>query len=238
VYARFVDDVGDEAPGDRTRLLDAVEDDVRALLDGHARLAPVAGLGPVLDEHAASIEALLDLIEANRVDQHTARYESFADLMDYCRLSAAPVGRLVLHIADAVTEQNVADSDAVCAALQVLEHCQDVGEDARAGRVYLPAADLQAAGVADSELTGVTTGPLLRQVVGLQVDRAVELLQAGPTLVRRLSGWARFAVAGYVAGGFATAAALRRADYDVLARTIRPGKGGTAARAIRLVAGR
>jgi squalene synthase HpnC len=238
VYARFVDDVGDEAPGDRNLLLDAVDADVRALPTGQARLAPVAGLRPVLQEHAVPLEPLLDLIEANRVDQHTRRYESFDDLLDYCRLSAAPIGRLVLSIAEAVTEQNVFDSDAVCAALQVLEHCQDVGEDARASRIYLPLADLRAAAVAETDLTGHITSPQVREVVRAQVERSLDLLKAGPELVRRLSGWARVAVAGYVAGGFATASALRRADYDVLARTIRPGKAATAAHAIRLVAGR
>jgi squalene synthase HpnC len=237
-FARFVDDVGDEAPGDRKRLLDAVDDDVRALEAGRAQLAPVAGLAPLLAEHPFPIQVLLDLIEANRVDQRIGRYETFDDLLAYCRLSAAPIGRLVLHTADAATDRNVADSDAVCAALQVLEHCQDVGEDARAGRVYLPAADLRAAGVADTDLTATTTSPQLRAVVGVQVQRSLELLQAGPALVRRLPGWARLAVAGYVAGGLATARALRQADHDVLARAIRPGRAATAFHAARLAAGR
>src|SRR5882757_4994519 len=115
-FARFVDDVGDEAPGDRLALLDVIDADVRALPSGTA------------------VSPFLDLIEANRIDQRVSSYSSLADLLHYCDYSAAPVGRIVLHIAEAATEQNVADSDAVCNALQVLEHCQDVGEDARAGR--------------------------------------------------------------------------------------------------------
>lgn len=237
-FARFVDDVGDDAPGDRSRLLDFVEDDVRALWSGTPVLAPVLALRPLVDETGVSAQPFLDLIEANRVDQRVGRYETFADLLDYCRLSAAPVGQLVLRIADAATDANVADSDAVCAALQVLEHCQDVGEDVQMGRIYLPAADLRAAGVTDAELTATTTSPRLRSVVGLQVDRSLELLRAGPRLVRRLRGWARLAVSGYVAGGLATASALRAADYDVLAHPVRPGKLPTAAHAVRLLAGR
>jgi squalene synthase HpnC len=237
-YARFVDDVGDEAPGDRKRLLDAIDDDVRALWTGRARLAPVAAMRPVIEEHGVPIDVLLNLVEANRVDQDTGRYETFDDLIGYCRLSAAPIGRLVLHIAEAATERNIVDSDAVCNALQVLEHCQDVGEDARAGRVYLPAADLRAAGVAVTDLTASVTSAQLRRVVAIQVERALDLLQVGPDLVRRLSGWPRLAVAGYVAGGLATAHALKRADNDVLTRTIRPGKPMTALHAVRLVAGR
>ncbi len=89
----------------------------------------------------------------------------------------------MLYIAAAATPANVADSDAVCAALQVLEHCQDVGEDARAGRVYLPAEDLAAAGVGDADLLAPTTSPGLRRAVAVQVGRCDELLGAGRDLI-------------------------------------------------------
>jgi len=210
-YARFVDDVGDTAAGDRRALLDQVEADVRALGNGTAQLPAVAGLAPVFDACDVPLDPFVDLIEANRVDQRTRRYESFDDLLGYCQLSAAPIGRIVLHIAGAATLANIADSDAVCAALQVLEHCQDVGEDARAGRVYLPAADLRETGVTDDDLLAATTCAGLRRAVAVQVGRSDELLGAGRDLVRRLSGWPRIAVSGYLAGGLATADALRAA---------------------------
>jgi squalene synthase HpnC len=235
-FARFVDDVGDEAEGDRNQLLDLIDDDVRALPHGTSKLAAVVALRPVVDECAIPLAPFLDLIEANRVDQHTYRYETFDDLLGYCRLSAAPVGRIVLYIAGAAYADNVVDSDAVCAALQVLEHCQDVGEDARAGRVYLPAADLKTAGVPDDELLAARTSPRLRSVIAVEVDRAADLLAAGRPLVRRLSGWARLAVASYAAGGWATVSALRQADYEVLARNVRPSRSRTVAHAARLLA--
>lgn len=240
-FARFIDDVGDTGdtpPAQRLRLLDQVEADLRALPSGSARLTPIRALRPLIDECAVPLDPFLDLIEANRVDQRVSRYPAFADLLDYCRLSAAPVGRLVLYIAGAATDVNVADSDAVCAALQVLEHCQDVGEDAQAGRIYLPAGELAAAGIGDDQLLGATTSGRLRSVISVQAQRSVELLGLGTPLVHRLRGWARLAVAGYVGGGLATADALRRADYDVLAQTVRPGRGRTAAHALRLAVGR
>jgi squalene synthase HpnC len=236
-YARFVDDVGDRAPGDRLALLDAVEADVQALDGGTATLPPVAALADVVRECAVPLECFRDLIEANRMDQHVTRYETFEDLLGYCRLSAAPVGRIVLHIAGAATTRNVADSDAVCAGLQVLEHCQDVGEDARSGRVYLPATDLRAAAVGESDLLAPETSPQLRRAVAVQVERAEALLGAGRPLVRRLRGWARVAVAAYVGGGRATAAALREANFDVLRRHVGPSKVTTAVNAMRLMAG-
>jgi squalene synthase HpnC len=236
-FARFVDDVGDEAPGDRSPLLDVVESDVRALWNGEPALPVVSALKPVVVEHGIGIETLLRLVEANRVDQCKARYETFDDLLEYCQLSAAPVGQIVLCIASAATARNVADSDQVCAALQVLEHCQDVGEDARSGRVYLPAGDLRAAGVRDEDLLASHTTATLRSVVALQAGRARELLCAGAPLVRRLRGWSRIAVAGYVAGGLATADALAAADYDVLSAQIRPARARTVRHALRLVIG-
>jgi phytoene synthase len=234
-YARFVDEVGDSAPGDRARLLDVVELDVRAASSGTARIPVVRDLGADLAAGRLGLEPLLDLIEANRRDQTVLSYATFADLLEYCRFSAAPVGRLVLQIAGADTPANREASDRTCAALQVLEHCQDVGEDARAGRVYLPADDLRDAGVSRPDLLGGRAGPGLRRVIALQVARAEVMLAEGDALARRLSGWARIAVAGYVAGGRATADALRRAGYDVLGRTVLPRRYRTARRALPLL---
>lgn len=233
-FARFVDDVGDEAPGgpgDRLALLDVIDADVRALPSGTAVLPVVRALRPLVEQRDTPLAPFLDLIEANRIDQRVHSYPAFSDLLHYCDYSAAPVGRIVLHIAGAATEQNILDSDAVCNALQVLEHCQDVGEDAQAGRVYIP-------GVALDDALATTTGPKVRDAVATHVALSRGMLQSGRPLVRRLKGWPRLAIAGFVGGGLATAVALRRADYDVLARTIRPTKGRTAREAARLWVGR
>jgi squalene synthase HpnC len=235
-YARFVDDIADEASGDRLAMLDLIENDVRALTGGTPTLPPVAGLAPVVADCRVPTDPFLDLVQAGRADQQITRYGTFDELLGYCRLSAAPVGRIVLHIAGAADEQNIAHSDALCAGLQVLEHCQDVREDAQAARVYLPADDLRAAGVADSDLTAGRATPQLRGVIAKQVERAEALFDSGRPLIRRLRGWARVAVAGYLAGGQATAAALRAGDFEVLATAIRPGKAQTIAYAARLMA--
>jgi squalene synthase HpnC len=237
-FARFVDDVGDEAPGNRLALLDMIEEDVRTLSTGRPKLAPVAGLGPVVRDCGLPLEPLLDLIEANRMDQRVSRYRTFDDLLAYCRLSAAPIGRMVLSVAGVTGADEVAMSDSITAGLQVLEHCQDVGEDAHAGRVYLPAEDLQAAGATDADLLDATTSPQVRRVIALQVDRARAMLQDGRPLIRQLHGWSRLAVSGYLAGGLATAAALRCGGHDVLATQIRPSKARMIGEAARLVVGR
>jgi squalene synthase HpnC len=237
-YARFVDDMGDEAAGDRRAGLGEIAADIAALYAGRVVTLPiVAALGPTVREKAIPAEPFLKLVSANLLDQDKSAYTDYADLVAYCTLSADPVGRVVLYVFGAVTTDNLRDSDAVCTALQVLEHCQDVAEDFGLGRVYLPADDLVVAGVERVQLArSQSTPPAVRRVVATQVGRAeAALLASGPPLVRRLRGWARVAVAGYVAGGLATVDALRSADYDVLAHDVKPSKGQTAKHAARLV---
>ncbi|MEV6844485.1 squalene synthase HpnC [Actinoplanes sp. NPDC051411] len=223
-FARTVDDLGDESTGDRLANLDAFEKDLDLIWSGgdpsDSRLAATV--------HALNLpaEPFHDLIEANRQDQRVTAYQSFDDLRAYCRLSADPVGRIVLRVFDVSSDARIAWSDAICTGLQLVEHWQDVAEDRRAGRIYLPADDMARFGVTPEDLDGTTTPVALRRLLAEMTDRAAELFRQGTPLVRDLSGWARLAVGGFLAGGLATVDALRRADYDVLARTPRPRKTG------------
>ncbi|HEY0532249.1 MAG TPA: squalene/phytoene synthase family protein, partial [Actinoplanes sp.] len=162
------------------------------------------------------------LIEANRQDQRVTAYPTFDDLRAYCELSADPVGRIVLGVFDVSSAARIAWSDAICTGLQLVEHWQDVAEDRRAGRIYLPADDMARFGVTPQDLDGTTTPDRVKRLLAEETDRAAELFRRGTPLVRDLAGWARLAVGGFLAGGLATVDALRRADYDVLARTPRP----------------
>jgi phytoene/squalene synthetase len=185
-----------------------------------------------------TIEPFLALVAANRLDQTRTSYPTWTDLRDYCALSADPVGHIVLEILGAASPDRLALSAQVCTALQLLEHCQDVGEDRRRGRTYLPVVDLQIHGVDFGDLDQTTTGPRVRALVAHEVARAERLLGSGEPLVRSLRGAGRLAVAGYVAGGLATADALRRAEFDVLALDVTPARRGVARHALRLVGGR
>ena len=235
-YARFVDDLGDEAPGDRLRLLDAVEADLDRLYSGAEPTLPViAALAPTVRECALPDQPLRDLVAANRLDQRVTRYPSHADLVAYCALSANPVGRLVLHVAGKATPERLAWSDDVCTALQIVEHLQDIGEDYRAGRIYLPQRDLLRFGVQESDLAAPTASPALRRLVAAEARRAADLLESGRPLVASLRGWARLAVAGYVAGGLAAVQALADAGFDPLRRASKPATLRTAVETLRLV---
>jgi phytoene/squalene synthetase len=177
------------------------------------------------------------IVAAGLQDQRVHAYATFEDLREYCRLSADPVGRLVLHVFGVEDPATAALSDEVCTALQLLEHWQDVAEDRRAGRVYLPARDMLAHHVSLADLDATVASPEVCALLEFETQRAAAMLAHGSRLVGRLRGFARLAVAGYVAGGAATVSALRLSGYDSLRATPRPRPIDVACRAVRVAIG-
>jgi squalene synthase HpnC len=222
-FARLADDVGDEAEGDRLALLDQLDADLSCVFAG------VDPLHPVLRRLAPTVRALRlpeppfrRLIEANRRDQRVTRYATWTELREYCALSANPVGRLVLHVFGAASIERFRASDAICTALQLVEHCQDVAEDLARGRLYLPAEDLARFGCRERDLRAPSANPAVRELLGFEVARVRALLDLGAPLVRMLSGRPRLAIAGFIAGGRAAADAIERRGFDVLGGAPRP----------------
>jgi squalene synthase HpnC len=237
-FARTVDELGDSFPGDRVAALHEFDADLDRLWAGEPPHHPVLHrLRPVVHEHHLAEQPFHDLVRANLQDQQVSRYERFDDLLGYCRLSADPVGRIVLGVFGVDDPETVRLSDRVCTALQLLEHWQDVAEDRRAGRVYLPQLDLRARGVAESDLDAAHASTALRGLMLFETGRAAAMLEEGSAIVGRLDGWARLSVAGFVAGGQATVEALRRTGGDVLGRDAHPSRARTAARLVALLAG-
>jgi len=243
-FARLVDDIGDEPlpglPADasaetvtatRLKLLDDLQDDVARIYDGSSEpeLAAIRALAATVRECGVPSQPLYDLIQANRQDQLVTRYETYQDLADYCRLSANPVGQVVLYIMGAATPERIAASDSVCTALQVIEHTQDVAEDLAAGRIYLPLDDMKAHNVTEADLAEPSASQNVRDLIAFEVNRSRQLLDEGAPLVGTLRKMARLAIAGYVAGGRATLKAIEAGHYDVLRATPRPGKADTLA---------
>lgn len=242
-FARLTDDIGDEPlPGldpaadpeactrTRLRLLDELRRDVGRIYDGQEpELEIVRALKATVEECGIPRQPLDDLIEANRQDQLIARYESYADLVRYCELSANPVGRVVLYIVGKATPERLKLSDNICTALQIAEHSQDVAEDLANGRVYLPQEDLRRFGVTEDDLAKPHASAGVRRLMAFEVQRARRLLDEGAPLAGTLSGAARLAISGYIAGGRAALKAIETAGYDVMAVTPKPGKAATLA---------
>ncbi|GAA3037603.1 squalene synthase HpnC [Streptomyces olivoverticillatus] len=211
-YARLVDDIGDGdlAPGgrdaellgldreqadDRTAMLDAFEADLRRVFNvsdtpGTGPRHPLLlRLRPTVRRCGLTPEPFLGLIEANRQDQRVRRYGTYDDLLAYCELSANPVGRLVLGITGTASPERIRRSDAVCTALQIVEHLQDVAEDLRRDRVYLPAEDMKRFRVTESDLALPTSSASVRALVAYEAERAGHLLNEGtPSWVASTAG--------------------------------------------------
>jgi squalene synthase HpnC len=234
-FARLVDQLGDDEPGDRLAALDWLERELDGAFAGTARHPVMTALTPTIRACGLGREPFERLIEANRVDQRTDRYETWRELLGYCRLSADPVGELVLGVFGAATAERIAWSDAICTALQLTEHWQDVREDLGRGRVYLPLADLARGGCTVEDLAAPLVGERLRAVLALVAGRTAALYERGEPLVASLHGWQRFAVAGYLGGGRAALGALAAARYEVLARSPRPSRRRTTGAIVRVL---
>jgi squalene synthase HpnC len=223
-YARLVDELGDGYEGDRLAALGWVEEEARRALHDPAGCHPlVARAASAIRTLDVDADPLFRLIEANRLDQSVRAYPTFEDLVGYCALSANPIGHLVLAAFGCADPPRLKLADSICTGLQLVEHWQDVREDAAAGRVYLPAEDLARFGVDPSTLIGPGPArPELRALMVFEVARARQWLDAGRPLIHSLPGRARLAVAGFWAGGQAALDAIEGARFDVLSRPSRP----------------
>jgi squalene synthase HpnC len=200
-FCRTTDDLGDESPnGTATARLERWRSEVEALFAGVPPVHPVlVALAPTVARCAIPPQPFLDLIEANVQDQRVSSYQSWDELIGYCRLSAAPVGRMVLAVFGVRDPEAPPLSDDVCIGLQLANHAQDVSRDARIGRRYLVASDVASGGIAGA----------VRAMVG----RARALLASGVALEARVPRALRLQLALYRMGGLAICDAIEAIGY-------------------------
>ncbi len=238
-YARLVDDVGDEATGDRDALLDVVQSELDAVVGGREPAHPIMReLARTVRACGLPADPLQRLLAANRTDQVVTDYETFAQLLDYCRLSATPVGELVLGVFGVATPERIALSDDICTALQIAEHLQDIAEDHARGRIYLPAEDRIRFGCDDAAVLSAPANGPLRSLIAFEAMRARALLTRGAPLARMLAPRPRIAIAGFVAGGRAALDGLPGGGSEGGAGTPRPRSRAFAAALPRSILGR
>ena len=232
-FARIGDDLADEgdaAPAERIAALDALEARlVRAVEDPGAPVEPVLlALGHTVRAHALPLAPFRDLLTAFRrvAAGATRRFATFAEVLEYCRCSANPVGRIVLGLFGYLDDARAARSDDVCTALQLTNFWQDVrGDLAERDRVYIPGEDLDRfAGSRDALASGRTT-PALRDCLAFEVERTRALFARGVALADLVDGRLRREVRLFVAGGTAILDRIVAADYDVLAARPKLGRG-------------
>jgi squalene synthase HpnC len=223
-FARSADDFADEGdlpPAARLDLLDGYRGELDAIATGAPTEHPVfLRLRPAVSAHRLPLPLFRDLLDAFAQDVVKTRYASFAELMDYCRRSADPVGRLLLHLFGAVTPDNLRRSDAICSALQLINHWQDVAIDAAkpVPRFYLPQDDMARFNVTEAAIHRRVASADFCALMRFEVDRARALMLEGAPLGRLLPGRIGLEIRAIVAGGLRILDKIEAVDYDVFNR--------------------
>lgn len=218
-FARHADDLADEgdaSPESRLIALTACQAELRRIETGQAPEMPqYVRLAAVIAEYRLPISLFHDLLDAFSQDVVKQRYEDYPELLDYCRRSANPVGRLMLHLFGRTDSKAMQQSDAICTALQLTNFWQDVAIDWEKGRVYLPQGDLRNFGVVESMIAGAACGPAWRDLMAFQVRRTRALMLQGAPLVHALPGRLGWEIRLTVQGGLQILDALERHGGDV-----------------------
>ena len=213
-FARSADDFADEGE-------DPAEIRLQKLHDYRAQLeAPSQPLlhdvGKIIREHDLPAQLFRDLLDAFSQDVTQKRYASYAQVLDYCRRSANPVGRLLLHLFKRTTDSNLRASDAVCSALQLTNFWQDVPIDyAKDGRIYLPQDEMARFGVSERQLREGIADESWRALMKFQVDRTRKLMLEGKPLGKVLPGRVGLEIRATIQGGLRILEKIEAAGYDV-----------------------
>jgi len=220
-FCRIADDLGDEV-GDRQKaseFLAAFKSQTRDCYEGKSTTAVFVALKGTIDRHNIPIDPFLDLIDAFEQDQRVSRYENFEQVVDYCRRSANPVGRLVLYMSGYRDAERQRLSDATCTALQLANFWQDVHRDIlERDRIYLPADSLGRFGVGEEQIRKGRCDDNYRKLIRFEVDRTEAIFCEGEKLLPMLDRSVRGQVALFGKGGRAVLEAIRRQNYDTLTR--------------------
>ncbi len=222
-FCRTADDLGDEV-ADRTTALKYLDDfrsQTVACYAGDTRTAIFTALRGTIDRHKIPIQPFLDLIDAFVQDQRVQRYETFDQVLDYCRRSADPVGRLVLYLGGYSDPERQSYSDKICSALQLANFWQDVRSDIlRRNRIYIPAESMARFGVTQEQIIAGRCDQNYRNLLHFEVDRAADMFRQGRPLLPLIRASMRTQISLFSRGGLAILESIRRLNYDTL--TTRP----------------
>jgi len=221
-FARAADDIADEGelPDDvRLQQLDDFRDELMHIVADETPLLPLfRNLAAEIRTRALPMRPFHDLLDAFSQDVVKKRYANYDELLDYCRRSANPVGNLLLHLYEEATPVNLAYSDAICTALQLINFWQDMSKDYAIGRVYLPQDDMARFGVTEEQIARGICDDHWRALMQFQVDRARALMLQGAPLGTILSGRIGLEMRMIIAGGLRILDKLEAVDYDMFNR--------------------
>lgn len=218
-FARAADDFADEgtvAPAQRIAALEEYRAELDRIERGEPpRLPLFETLGRIVREHPLPLALFRDLLDAFTQDVTKGRYADYAEVLDYCRRSANPIGRLLLHLFARATGDNLRWSDAICSALQLINFWQDIALDYAKNRIYLPQDEMSSYGVTERHVADQLCDRNWVALMSFQVARSRALLQSGALLGRALPGRIGLEIRATVQGGLRILEKIESARYDV-----------------------
>ena len=221
-FARTADDIADEgklSAEERLAGLARYQQGLDRIEAGEIDPDPIfERLGRAVKAHDLQIPLLRDLLDAFSQDVHKQRYADYAELIDYCRRSANPVGRLLLRLYKAESALQLEQSDAICSSLQLINHWQDVAVDWYKPRVYLPQEDLDRFNVSDAQIEEGRVNANWIALMRFEVERARQMMLYGAPLARSLPGRMGFELRLMVCGGLRILEKIEAVGYDVFRR--------------------
>ncbi len=219
-FCRWADDLGDEIgdTAESLRLLEWWRGELDAMYEGRAAHPVFVALKGTVERHGLPKEPFADLIRAFVQDQTVVRYRTYEELFAYCRWSANPVGRLVLHLCGYRDAERQELSDATCTALQLANFWQDVGRDLEKGRVYIPLEAMERHGYSVEQLEARLENDAFRAVMREAVGIARQLFLKGLPLARRVDRRLAIDIELFSRGGMRVLEKIERQNYNVLAR--------------------
>jgi len=219
-YCRISDDLGDEVgnPQHALQLLDIWEGELEACYAGRPRHPVFVALAETVRACDIPRQTFADLLTAFRQDQRVSRYDTFEDVLGYCRYSANPVGRLVLYACGYRDDERQQLSDYTCTALQLANFWQDVAVDYNKGRIYLPLEDLRRFGVTEKDISDRGATPQFLELMRFEVQRAREWFHKGLPLAQKVDSALAIDIELFSRGGLAILQAIEDQGYDVLRR--------------------
>jgi squalene synthase HpnC len=217
-YCRISDDLGDEVgnPQQSLELLDQWEAELNACYNGSPRHPVFVALAETVKQCSIPKHEFSDLLIAFRQDQTVTRFESFDDVLAYCRYSANPVGHLVLYLCGYSDAERQQLSDFTCTALQLANFWQDVVVDYGKGRIYLPLEDLRRFGVTGENIAQRNATPQFLELMKFEVERAREWFARGLPLIKMVNRELAIDLDLFSRGGLEILNAIEHQGFDVL----------------------
>jgi len=222
-FARRADDFADEGELSNEERIAALTDfgNKLDLIEQNKDVDDITfiALADVIKQHELPISLFHDLLTAFKMDVTKARYANFGELMEYCRYSANPVGRLLLHLNKATSSQNLGYSDAICSALQLTNFLQDISQDLEeSDRIYIPQDEMEQCGVSEDDIRNKVTNSASRKLIEFQVRRALKIMQSGAPLGKVLNGRMGLELRMTIMGGSRILYKLNQQYDDVFSR--------------------